>query len=50
LRKGEYHAFTGPIRTNDGNVVIEAGVLTDEQLSKMDYYVDGVQGKLPANK
>jgi simple sugar transport system substrate-binding protein len=47
LRKGSAHPFTGPIRTNDGKVVQESGPMTDEQLSKMDYYVEGVLGKVP---
>jgi hypothetical protein len=25
-------------------------VMTDDVLAKMDYYVDGVQGKLPAGR
>jgi basic membrane protein A len=47
LRKGSLHPFTGPVRTNDGKVVLESGPMTDEQLSKMDYYVEGVLGKVP---
>jgi simple sugar transport system substrate-binding protein len=47
LRKGTLHPFTGPVRTNDGKVVLESGPMTDEQLSKMDYYVEGVVGKVP---
>jgi len=47
LRKGAFHPFTGPVRTNDGKVVVESGPLSDEQLSKMDYYVEGVVGKVP---
>jgi simple sugar transport system substrate-binding protein len=47
LRKGAFHPFTGPLRTNDGKVVVESGALSDEQLSKMDYYVEGVVGKVP---
>ena len=47
LRKGAFHPFTGPVRTNDGKVVVESGALSDEQLSKMDYYVEGVVGKVP---
>ena len=47
LRKGAFHPFTGPVRTNDGKVVAESGALSDEQLSKMDYYVEGVVGKVP---
>ncbi|MGB2816046.1 MAG: BMP family ABC transporter substrate-binding protein [Burkholderiaceae bacterium] len=47
LRKGSFHPFTGPVRTNDGKVVLESGPMIDEQLSKMDYYVEGVLGKVP---
>lgn len=47
LRKGALHPFTGPVRTNDGKVVLESGPMTDEQLSTMDYYVEGVLGKVP---
>lgn len=45
---GKFHPFTGPIKDNDGKERLAAGkVMTDEVLSKMDYYVEGVQGKLP---
>jgi basic membrane protein A and related proteins len=47
LRKGSFHPFTGPVRSNDGKIVLESGPMTDEQLSKMDYYVEGVVGKVP---
>ncbi|MGE5170933.1 MAG: BMP family ABC transporter substrate-binding protein [Rudaea sp.] len=43
------HPFAGPIRDNDGKERLPAGkTLSDEALSKMDYYTEGVQGKLPA--
>ncbi|MFZ5540997.1 MAG: BMP family ABC transporter substrate-binding protein [Pseudomonadota bacterium] len=45
---GKFHPFTGPIRTNTGKEVIAGGHLTDEQLGKMDFYVEGVVGKVPA--
>lgn len=45
---GKFHPFTGPIRTNTGKEVIATGSLTDEQLGKMDFYVEGVVGKVPA--
>jgi len=45
---GKFHPFTGPIRTNTGKEVIASGHLTDEQLGKMDFYVEGVVGKVPA--
>ena len=41
----------GPIKDNDGKERLAAGkMITDDELSKMDYYVEGVQGKLPAAK
>jgi simple sugar transport system substrate-binding protein len=49
IKAGEFHPFTGPIVGNDGKEVAAKGaVLTDEQLGKMDYYVQGVVGKVPA--
>ncbi len=50
IRAGTFHPFTGPIRSNDGKEVIASGTLTDEQLGKMDFYVDGVVGKVPAGR
>ncbi len=48
---GKFHPFTGPIKDSDGNERLAAGVVMDDAtLSKMDYYVEGVQGKLPTSK
>jgi basic membrane protein A len=48
---GKFHPFTGPVKDNDGKERLAAGkAMTDDVLSKMDYYVDGVQGKLPVSK
>ncbi|HZQ63320.1 MAG TPA: BMP family ABC transporter substrate-binding protein [Casimicrobiaceae bacterium] len=45
---GKFHPFTGPVRDNEGKERLAAGqVMSDAVLSKMDYYVEGVQGKLP---
>ena len=45
---GKFHPFAGPVKDNDGTERLAAGkVMTDDVLSKMDYYVEGVQGKLP---
>ncbi len=45
---GKFHPFTGPVKDNDGQERLAAGkVMSDDVLSKMDYYVEGVQGKLP---
>jgi simple sugar transport system substrate-binding protein len=47
----EVHPFTGPMKDNDGSERLAAGkAIGDDALSKMDYYVEGVQGKLPAAK
>jgi len=49
IKAGEFHPFTGPIASNDGREIAAKGVvLTDEQLGKMDFYVQGVVGKVPA--
>jgi basic membrane protein A and related proteins len=50
FRAGSFHPFTGPLRSNTGKVVHASGALTDEQLWKMDYYVDGVVGKVPSSR
>ena len=51
IAAGKLHPFTGPIKDNAGKERLAAGkAMTDDVLSKMDYYVDGVQGKLPASK
>ena len=51
IAAGKLHPFTGPMKTNDGREVLAAGkTITDAELSKMDYYVEGVVGKLPASK
>lgn len=42
---GEFHPFTGPIKDQDGNVVVEDGVtLTRDEIWQMDYLVEGVVG------
>src|SRR5258708_1618007 len=51
IAAGKLNPFTGPMKTNDGKEVLAAGkTITDAELSKMDYYVEGVVGKLPASK
>jgi len=48
---GKLHPFTGPMKDNDGKERLAAGkAIGDDALSKMDYYVEGVQGKLPSGK
>jgi basic membrane protein A and related proteins len=51
IAAGKLNPFTGPMKTNDGREVLAAGkTITDADLSKMDYYVEGVVGKLPSSK
>ena len=41
---GTLHPFTGEIKDQKGAVRIKAGEkATDEMMSKMDWYIDGVQ-------
>jgi simple sugar transport system substrate-binding protein len=48
IKAGKFHPFTGPIKDNEGKERLAAGkVIDDATLNKMDYYVEGVQGKLP---
>ncbi|NUQ50754.1 MAG: alpha/beta fold hydrolase, partial [Phycisphaerae bacterium] len=48
IRAGTFHPFTGPVKDNAGKERIAAGrTIDDATLNKMDYYVEGVQGKLP---
>ena len=45
---GKLHPFPGPIKDNTGKERLAAGkTMTDDEMRKMDYYVEGVQGSLP---
>jgi simple sugar transport system substrate-binding protein len=45
---GSVHPFSGPINDQDGREVVAAGAtMSDAELSKMEWYVEGVEGKLP---
>ncbi len=49
IAAGQAHPFTGPIVSNNGREIAAQGAtLSDEQLGKMDFYVEGVIGKVPA--
>jgi len=44
---GEFDVFDGPIRDQDGNVVVaEGSSMTDEEMLSMDWFVFGVQGTI----
>ena len=48
IKTGAFHPFQGPVKNQDGEVTIPEGTtINDADLQKMDYYVEGVQGKLP---
>ena len=50
MEKREFHPFTGPIVTNEGKVVVPEGkTATDQELLNMNYFVQGVAGKVPTN-
>jgi len=42
-----FHPFTGPIKDQSGKLILPAGeVMQDKDLLRMNYYVEGVDGKL----
>jgi len=48
IENGEYFAFTGPLYDNEGNLQLAEGeVATDFQLNSMNYYVEGIDAKVP---
>ena len=48
LMSGELHPFAGPIRDQAGELRVPEGeVMPDDALYLMDWYVHGVEGKLP---
>lgn len=45
---GSFHPFQGPVKDQSGAVKVPEGeTMADKDLIVMDYYVEGVQGKLP---
>jgi basic membrane protein A len=48
---GKLHPFAGPVKDQEGKTRVPAGQnMGDDKLGVMDFYVEGVQGKLPAKK
>ena len=45
---GTLTPFDAPVKDNTGKVVLESGSLDDDALHRMNYYVEGVVGKLPS--
>ena len=45
---GKLHPFQGPLKDNTGKERLAGGkTMSDDELQKMDFYVEGVQGSLP---
>jgi len=48
LKAGSFHPFTGPVVDQDGKERLASGQkMSDDDLGKMDYYVQGVASRLP---
>ncbi len=48
IKSGKFHPFTGPIKDNQGNVVVPAGhTLTDEELAGVNWYIEGIDATIP---
>jgi basic membrane protein A len=47
---GSFHPFQGPIKDQSGKIVVPKGkVMSDGDMLKINFYVEGVAGKLPKN-
>jgi simple sugar transport system substrate-binding protein len=48
MTDGSLHAFAGPVVDQGGKTIVPAGQnMSDEQLNQMNYYLEGVVGKIP---
>lgn len=48
IKAGQFHPFTGPIKDQNGKIVVAAGETPDDgALLSMNYFVEGVQGTIP---
>lgn len=51
MKAGTFEVFTGPVVTNDGKEVLAQGTAADQAWKdKIDFYVKGVEGKIPSAK
>ena len=51
LKAGTFAVFKGPLKDNSGKVVLEKDVAADDAWKgKINFYVEGVEGKIPSNK
>ncbi len=50
IASGKLKVFTGPIKGQDESIKVAAGKsLTDKDIDSINWYTEGVEGKLPAN-
>ena len=48
LKAGRFHPFAGPVIDQSGKTIVPAGQnMSDDQLNKMSYYLQGVVSKIP---
>lgn len=48
ISTGQFYAFTGPLKDNEGNLVLADGEIADDlHLNTMMYYVEGIKAKVP---
>ncbi|MDQ7081324.1 MAG: BMP family ABC transporter substrate-binding protein [Paracoccaceae bacterium] len=48
IESGKIHPFTGPINKQDGTPWLKAGEVADDgTLAGMNFYVEGIEGKIP---
>ena len=51
LKAGTFHVFKGPIKDNTGKVVLEKDAVGDDAFKgKINFFVEGVEGKVPSGK
>jgi basic membrane protein A len=51
LKAGTFSVFKGPIKDNSGKTVLEKDVAADDAWKgKINFYVEGVEGKVPSSK
>ena len=48
LVAGRFAPFSGPLKDNTGQTRLASGRLDDAQIQRMDWFVEGVLGSVPA--
>jgi simple sugar transport system substrate-binding protein len=51
LKAGTFEVFKGPLKDNTGKVVLEKDVVGDDAWKgRINFYIEGVEGKIPSSK